>query len=164
MEQQEAAMTLTLLLLAACSGQDTAGEGTGPVDEFEATLTDLEARTTEHYHAVIGMTDPDGIDDEEDAFWGTCQGLWDDAGSCWDRMKECDGGHGMGGMMGGEDDDWDGWMHDVWDTMRDHHDAMAHCAEAATCHDTERAWHETMSEMFGHMHGMDRDWPEDCHW
>ena len=156
-------MTLTLLFLAACATPDTSSNS-DPVDAFETTLAELEAKTTEHYHAVVGMMDTDAIDDEESAFWNRCQGLWDDAGTCWDRMKECDHDHGMGGMMGGHEDDWEGWMHDMRDAMSDHHEAMGHCADAVKCHDTETDWHDAMSEMFDHMHGMGADWPEHCHW
>ena len=156
-------MKLTLLFLASCAGADT-NPDSGPVDAFEATLAELEAKTTEHYHAVVDATDTDVIDDEETAFWGLCQGLWDDAGTCWDRMNECATGNGMGGMMGGEDDDWDTWMHDMRGAMSDHHDAMGHCSDVVECHETETGWHEAMSEMFDHMHGMGADWPDDCHW
>jgi hypothetical protein len=159
-------MTLTLLLLAACAVEDTNPDGAAPVvDDFENTLTELEAKTTEHYHAVVGKADTDAIAEEESAFWDLCQGLWDDASTCWDRMEECGMGHGMDGMMGGDDDDdWDTWMHDMRDAMKDHHDAMQHCADAADCHDTETGWHDAMTEMFDHMHGMTADWPEDCDW
>jgi hypothetical protein len=158
-------MTLTLLLLAACAPEDTNPAAlAGPVDDFEATLSELEAKTTEHTDAVVGATDTDAIHDEEAAFWDLCQGLWDDAGTCWDRMKKCDGGHGMGGMMGGEEGDWDTWMHDMRTAMSDHHDAMGHCADARDCQDTETGWHDAMSDMFDHMHGMNADWPEDCDW
>ena len=161
--KQEVAMKLTLLLLAACGAEDTNPQG-GPVDEFQSTLAELEAKTTEHYDAVVGTTDTDAIEDEETAFWDLCQGLRDDVGTCWDRMNECDSGHGMNGMMGGEKDEWQTWMHDMWASMGDHHGAMGHCSDAVKCHDTETAWHETMSEMFDQMHGMDHDWPEDCNW
>jgi hypothetical protein len=152
-------MTLPLLLLAACAANDVSS---GPVDEFEAALTELEAKTAEHYEAIVGTNDTGAIDEEEATFWGLCQGLWEDAGTCWDRMNECGMGHD--GMMGGDENDWDGWMHDMRNAMRDHHDAMDHCSPAVECHDIETNWHDAMSEMFDHMHGMSADWPEDCHW
>jgi len=158
--KREVVMTLTLLFAAACAAPDT-NPDSSPVEAFEATLTELEANTTEHYNAVIGTTDTDAIADEEATFWDLCQGLWDDAGTCWDRMNECGTGNGMGGMMGG---DWDTWMHDIRAAMSDHHDAMGHCSDAVECHDTEIGWQDAMSEMFDHMRGMDADWPEDCDW
>jgi hypothetical protein len=157
-------MTLTLLFLAACAAEDSNPDVAGPVDEFEATLTELEAKTNEHSDAVVGATETDAITEEESAFWDLCQGLRDDAVDCWDRMKECGKGNGMGGMMGGEEDDWDTWMHDMWTAMGDHHYAMGHCSDATDCHDTETGFHDAMSEMFDHMHGMGTDWPEDCPW